>query len=130
MPGSRGLILIPEPLSSLTPGLVLMDVGCVEEEMDGLGEEKHASLQRRNPSSKSAPGKKPATSCIMALESVLPFISQGRNIIRKGGEGERKVLGLSENLVSAPPLPPGAILSRSPSRSSRSQVGYCSFPMC
>lgn len=84
----------------------------------------------RNPRSKSAPGKKPATFCIMALEPVLPSTRQGKDIIREGREGERKVLGLSENLVSATQLPPGAILSRSPSRSSCSQTGYCSFPMC
>jgi hypothetical protein len=66
-----------------------MDAGCVEAGMDGLGEGKHSLVQRRNPGSKTAPGKKPATFCIMALEPVLPFIRQGRNIIRKGREGER-----------------------------------------
>lgn len=68
----------------------------------GWGKGKHTLVQRRNPRSKSVPGKKPVTFCIMALEPVLPFVKQGRDIIRKEREGERKVPGLWQNLVSAP----------------------------
>lgn len=87
---------------------------------------EHGSISvQRTPRPKSAPGEKTATFCIMVLEPMLPFIRQERNVIRK-----ERVLELSEKVVSVLQLPPGAILSRSSSRSSHSQVEYCSFPMC